>query len=67
MGGTAMTGPHIVRELAAAGHDITIFHRGKTAAPGLEGVREILGDPGTLRAEQFDYEAEDRLLAGRAG
>src|SRR5690349_16047663 len=28
-GGTQFTGPHIVRELAAQGHDIRVFHRGE--------------------------------------
>jgi nucleoside-diphosphate-sugar epimerase len=29
IGGTAFMGPYVVRKLAAAGHKITIFHRGQ--------------------------------------
>jgi nucleoside-diphosphate-sugar epimerase len=44
LGGTAFIGPHIVRELALRGHDVTIFHRGQheTVLPG--NVRHVHGD-----------------------
>jgi nucleoside-diphosphate-sugar epimerase len=51
-----MTGPHIVRELATAGHDVTIFHRGKTPATRLDGVREILGDRTQLAGHRAAFE-----------
>ncbi len=55
IGGTGLSGPHLVAELAAAGHDVTVFHRGRSASPDLPPVRTILGDKADLRAfrEQF--------------
>ena len=42
IGGTGFIGLHIAGELIRRGHDVTIFHRGRTAVP--PGAREILGD-----------------------
>jgi nucleoside-diphosphate-sugar epimerase len=55
IGGTGLSGPHLVAELAAAGHDVTVFHRGRTASPDLPPVRTIAGDKADLRAfrDQF--------------
>jgi nucleoside-diphosphate-sugar epimerase len=44
LGGTKFVGPHVVRQLAAQGHEITIFHRGVTESDLPEGVRHIHGD-----------------------
>ncbi len=44
LGGTAFTGPHIARALHAAGHEVGVFHRGKTEAAFPEGVRDLRGD-----------------------
>jgi nucleoside-diphosphate-sugar epimerase len=44
LGGTKFVGPHVVRQLAARGHEITIFHRGATETAFPEGVRHIHGD-----------------------
>jgi nucleoside-diphosphate-sugar epimerase len=44
LGGTKFVGPHVVRQLAARGHEITIFHRGVTETELPEGVRRIHGD-----------------------
>src|SRR5215469_4430532 len=42
IGGTGIIGPHLVRQLADQGHDVTVFHRGATR---LElPAKEILGD-----------------------
>jgi len=53
LGGTGLSGPFIVRRLAAMGHEIIVFHRGEHRAPLPSGVRRILGDlgdpPGELR------------------
>lgn len=43
MGGTRFIGVYLTRLLVAAGHDVTLFNRGKRAAP-VEGVRQITGD-----------------------
>ena len=44
LGGTAFIGPHVVRELAAKGHDVTIFHRGQHEPPLPPQVRHVHGD-----------------------
>ena len=44
LGGTKFVGPHVVRQLAARGHEITIFHRGVTETELPEGVGHIHGD-----------------------
>ena len=44
LGGTKFVGPHVVRQLAASGHEITIFHRGVTETELPEGVHHIHGD-----------------------
>ena len=44
LGGTQFVGRHIVEAALARGHEVTLFHRGKTN-PGLfTGAEEILGD-----------------------
>jgi nucleoside-diphosphate-sugar epimerase len=37
-------GPYVVRELAEAGHDVTVFHRGETEAELPPSVRHVHGD-----------------------
>lgn len=44
IGGTAFMGPHIVRELHAEGHQVTVFNRGQTPCELPEGVQRIYGD-----------------------
>ena len=34
MGGTAFVGRHIAQAAIDAGHDVTLFHRGRTGADG---------------------------------
>lgn len=48
IGGTRFIGPPVVRRLAEAGHDTTVFHRGKSRASLPDGAGEILGDRGGL-------------------
>src|SRR5438105_7977564 len=53
IGGTRFIGPHVVRALADAGHDVTVFHRGESPCDAR--VRHIHGDrshlPRDLRAD----------------
>jgi len=44
LGGTKFVGPHVVRQLAARGAQITIFHRGATETELPGRVRHIHGD-----------------------
>ncbi|HEY0681593.1 MAG TPA: NAD-dependent epimerase/dehydratase family protein [Steroidobacter sp.] len=45
LGGTGISGPHLVRELLAAGHQVTLLNRGKRN-PGLfkDNVETLIGD-----------------------
>jgi len=59
LGGTVFLGRHVVAAASAAGHDVTIFHRGITAAPAstarvtvLHGDRD--GDVSALAGHAFD-------------
>jgi len=56
LGGTSFVGRHIVDSALAAGHDVTIFNRGKTNPDLFPGVERLAGDRDT-----GDYAA----LAGR--
>jgi nucleoside-diphosphate-sugar epimerase len=44
IGGTNFMGPLVVRSLSNDGHEVVVFHRGKTSTNLPSGVREILGD-----------------------
>jgi nucleoside-diphosphate-sugar epimerase len=44
IGGTSFLGPPLVRRLTALGHEVAVFHRGRTRAELPAGVAEILGD-----------------------
>lgn len=44
IGGTNFIGPPVIRKLCAMGHEVTVFHRGKTAAELPKEVRHLLGD-----------------------
>jgi nucleoside-diphosphate-sugar epimerase len=59
IGGTRFMGPYIIRNLYAAGHEVSIFHRGQTSIELPEGLREILGDRDRLP----EYANELRKLA----
>lgn len=50
LGGTQFIGRYLVQALLAKGHDLTLFHRGKTNQGLFQGVTEILGD----RNDGFD-------------
>src|SRR5713226_8240403 len=44
IGGTRFMGPLVVRSLSEQGHEVTVFHRGKTRTDLRRGVMELLGD-----------------------
>lgn len=56
IGGTGLTGPSAAAYLQQAGHEVTIFHRGKTRAPA--DAQEIIGDQNQLA--DFRRELERR-------
>jgi len=58
IGGTAFTGPHVVRQLVREGHEVTLFHRGQTDAKLPKAVQRILGD----RREWENYKDELRKV-----
>ncbi len=58
IGGTRFMGPYVVEKLQAKGHEVSIFHRGKTTSSLPAGVKEIYGDRMHLR----DYVDELRQL-----
>ena len=44
LGGPRFIGPHVVRQLVGAGHEVTVFHRGETEADLPPSVRHLHGD-----------------------
>jgi nucleoside-diphosphate-sugar epimerase len=48
IGGTGFIGRHVVTELARAGHEVIVLHRGKTRLAVSKGVTEVLGERSTL-------------------
>jgi nucleoside-diphosphate-sugar epimerase len=50
LGGTGFLGPPVVRRLVAAGHRVTVFHRGTTPADLPASVRVVLGERSGLPA-----------------
>ncbi len=64
VGGTRFIGPYAVRRLAEAGHEIAVFHRGRTGAELPEGVGRIPGDRRNLGdfADEFRRFAPEGVL-----
>lgn len=65
IGGTSgFIGTQVVRRLAAAGHSVTVFHRGRTNADLPPGVRHIFGDRRQLPkfADEFRRAAPQVVL-----
>lgn len=48
IGGTKFIGPHVIRLLLEEGHDLTLFHRGKTSTNLSENIQRIFGDRNKL-------------------
>lgn len=83
LGGTRFIGRHMTEAALAAGHRVTLFHRGKTGADLFPGAERITGDRrkdlGRLGGRSWDavvdlcgYKPEEvaessRALAGRVG
>jgi nucleoside-diphosphate-sugar epimerase len=70
IGGSGFIGKFAAQQLQHSGHQITIFHRGKTAAP--QGTEEIFGDRQFLqdhqpefRRQKFDVVVDFVLSSGR--
>ncbi|HLK60473.1 MAG TPA: NAD-dependent epimerase/dehydratase family protein, partial [Chthonomonadaceae bacterium] len=59
LGGTLFIGPAAVRRLAASGHEVAVFHRGKSNAPLPDNVQHIHGD----RAQMGDFAGDFRRFA----
>jgi nucleoside-diphosphate-sugar epimerase len=55
IGGTRFMGPHIIRSLCAAGHEVSVFHRGQTRAALPGEVKEILGNRDCPSAYASDF------------
>ncbi len=56
IGGTAFIGPHVVRSLAAGGHEVTIFHRGEHEPELPESVRHVHGASAAFPVLNFPAE-----------
>jgi nucleoside-diphosphate-sugar epimerase len=52
IGGTNFIGPHLVRRLAAGGHEVAVFHRGQTRGELPASVGHIMGDRHQLTAHR---------------
>src|SRR6476660_9497945 len=70
IGGSGFIGPSTATLLLQDGHNVTVFHRGKTSAP--QGTEEILGDRQFLqdhqpefRRQKFDVVVDFVLSSGR--
>lgn len=62
MGGTGFIGPHMVRAVAALGHKMTLFNRGKTNPDLFEGIELIKGDRLSADIEQLSGRRWDIII-----
>lgn len=70
IGATGFIGPFVIQQLQRQGHNVTVFHRGKSPAPS--GVKEIIGDRNqladyreTFASEKFDLVIDFVLVSER--
>ncbi|BAY82002.1 putative NAD-dependent epimerase/dehydratase [Calothrix parasitica NIES-267] len=56
IGGTNFIGPSVVHQLVIMGHDVTVFHRGKTKADLPENVHHIFGERSQIRDYKSEFE-----------
>ena len=55
VGGSGFIGRFVVRDLIAAGHDVAVYHRGRTTDPLLKGAHGIIGDRADLGWKRMDF------------
>jgi nucleoside-diphosphate-sugar epimerase len=55
IGGSGFIGRFVVRDLIAAGHDVAVYHRGRTTDPLLKGAHGIIGDRADLGWKRMDF------------
>lgn len=55
IGGTRFIGPAVARRLDGAGHDVTVFHRGRTEAELPDGIVHIHGDRHNFAASASEF------------
>ncbi len=56
VGGTGYIGPHVVGRLVALGHEVAVYHRGKTGADLPAGVVRFLGDRAEIEGRRPEIE-----------
>jgi len=55
IGGSGFIGPYVVRDLIAAGHDVAVYHRGRSTSRLPAGAHEIIGDRAELGWKRMDF------------